>query len=563
DLDIYIEGPGGTHWPWTLDLNSPATAAVRTQGNHLDNVEQILIDAPAAGTYTVHIGHTGSSFTQAYSLLVSGVTDTTSIVDTRFLAAVVAGNVNTSPIEEASGLVASLLNTDVLWSHNDSGDSARFFGINTSGGFLGSFALSGAANIDFEDIAVGPGPTAGNFIYVGDIGDNGALRSTIEVYRVAEPTVTSSGGDQSATLTGVDTITLTYPSGARDAETMLVDPITGDLFVVTKRTQFNEIYRAAAPGAGSSSITLELMGQMAWGDGDFSTGTGYAGAVGGDVSSDGSQIIVKSYSEVYAYQRDIGSSVSEALITSSGVFNPLYTPEIQGEAIAFGAGGGFFTLTENFFGLSTVPLNFSAAVTGISGTKFNDLDGDGVFEPGSGETGIQGVTVFVDADDNGILGAGEDSDVTGPDGTYEIAGLSPGQHIVREVVPAGFTQTTPETHSVTVADQQITPDINFGNFGNSGLVTISGMKYEDQDGDGVKDAGEPGLQGWTIYIDANDSGTLDAGETSAVTNVSGEYEFTGLLPGTYIVAEVLPESGWQQTSPVPDGYEATAIAFTF
>ncbi len=73
DLDLWITGPGGaTYYPWTLDPLNPSAAAVRTKANHVDNVEQVAIDAPAAGVYKLHVGRTGSLFSQPYTLLVSG-----------------------------------------------------------------------------------------------------------------------------------------------------------------------------------------------------------------------------------------------------------------------------------------------------------------------------------------------------------------------------------------------------------------------------------------------------------------------------------------------------------
>jgi hypothetical protein len=78
DLDLWLTGPDGTtYYPWTLDPANPANPAVRTTGNHLDNVEQVLIDAPGAGTYTIHIGGAldPAYSDQDYSLLVSGAAD--------------------------------------------------------------------------------------------------------------------------------------------------------------------------------------------------------------------------------------------------------------------------------------------------------------------------------------------------------------------------------------------------------------------------------------------------------------------------------------------------------
>ncbi|MBM4046934.1 MAG: hypothetical protein FJ279_17660, partial [Planctomycetes bacterium] len=71
------------------------------------------------------------------------------------------------------------------------------------------------------------------------------------------------------------------------------------------------------------------------------------------------------------------------------------------------------------------------------------------------------------------------------------------------------------------------------------------MKWNDLDGDGMRDTGEPGLQGWTIFLDANQNGQFDDGETATTTDANGNYSFTGLDAGTYVVAEE-PQTGWTQ-----------------
>jgi hypothetical protein len=74
DLDIRITGPGGTYLPWILDKNNPSNPA--TNGDNIrDNVEQVLIENPAAGSYTVQVSHKGalSGASQAFSLVVSGI----------------------------------------------------------------------------------------------------------------------------------------------------------------------------------------------------------------------------------------------------------------------------------------------------------------------------------------------------------------------------------------------------------------------------------------------------------------------------------------------------------
>ncbi len=81
------------------------------------------------------------------------------------------------------------------------------------------------------------------------------------------------------------------------------------------------------------------------------------------------------------------------------------------------------------------------------------------------------------------------------------------------------------------------------------LATISGTVFNDLNADGVKNTGESGQSGWTVYLDADGNGQLGTGETSATTAADGSYSFGELAPGTYNVAEV-QQPGWQQTSPL-------------
>jgi VCBS repeat-containing protein len=103
----------------------------------------------------------------------------------------------------------------------------------------------------------------------------------------------------------------------------------------------------------------------------------------------------------------------------------------------------------------------------------------------------------------------------------------------------------PGVRTVDLAPGQHTTDLDFGNFK---LGEISGMKFNDADGDGTRDTGESGLEGWTIYLDSNDNGGLDEGEVSIVTDEAGTYSFASLGPDTYRVREVT-RIGWSQTTP--------------
>ncbi|MHB0959585.1 MAG: tandem-95 repeat protein [Pirellulaceae bacterium] len=92
-------------------------------------------------------------------------------------------------------------------------------------------------------------------------------------------------------------------------------------------------------------------------------------------------------------------------------------------------------------------------------------------------------------------------------------------------------------------------DVSLGVLGGQ----IYGQKFNDLDGDGVLDAGEPGLPGWTIFIDDNLNSVLDPGERSTVTDAQGNYSFVGLeLGATYRLAQVA-QPIWSQSVPVAGG----------
>ncbi len=255
-----------------------------------------------------------------------------------FEAGVSMGNLNSSAINEASGLSASRVNSGVLYVHNDSGDSARFFGVNAAGRLVGTFRLTGIGATDWEDVAVGPGPMAGrSYLYLGDIGDNNAVRTGgVQVYRVPEPTVSSGQSPPlDVNLAGAETITLRYPDGARDAETLMVDPLSGDLYVVSKRESYSRLYRAPASAlVNGNTVTLEYRAALPWG-----------WATGGDISPDGDEILVRGYSNASLWLRPAGTNLWDAF-AAAGTSVPLAS-EPQGEAIGFDAAGwGYYTVSE-------------------------------------------------------------------------------------------------------------------------------------------------------------------------------------------------------------------------
>jgi hypothetical protein len=184
----------------------------------------------------------------------------------------------------------------------------------------------------------------------------------------------------------------------------------------------------------------------------------------------------------------------------------------------------------------------------ISGTKFNDFDGDGNRDPS--EPGISGFTIFLDDNDDGDLDPGEQSTVTTSDGSYVFASLDPGNYLVREVQQAGFIQTTPNPDPIMAFSGSNVLGVDFGN--RSGLGSISGTKFSDENQNGLLDPGEQELQGFRVYSDENGNGEFDPGERFAFTDSNGRYTIDNLVAGRYQIAEV-QRPGFVQTAP-PSGF---------
>lgn len=245
------------------------------------------------------------------------------------------GVVASDLIREASGIVASRQNPGVLWVHNDSGGGPKVFAITTTGDLLGVCTIRGIVARDWEDIAIGPGPDPNQpCLFIGDIGDNRAKRPEVIVYRVAEPRVNAAAAFGTLAAGPPDAIRLTYPGGPRDAETLLVDPLTRDIYIIAKRELFSKVYRAAFPQSTSEPTQMELVTSLPWGL-----------AVGGDVSPDGREVIVRGMFNASLWARPPGSPLWRAF-AGRQVFLPLAN-EPQGEAICFDSDGrGYFTLSE-------------------------------------------------------------------------------------------------------------------------------------------------------------------------------------------------------------------------
>ncbi len=236
-------------------------------------------------------------------------------------------------IAESSSLVSTPAGP-WLWTANDSGDSARLFAVDRTGRTLAVATMPGTQVTDVEDTALGPDRT----LYVGDIGDNRAVRPSVTVLRVAEPAVDPRRTGVRLTTAAPRRSVLTYEDGPHDAETLLVHPRTGQVLVVSKGVFGSTVYAAPQPLADGvlrrvGSVSFRVTGTPG---GPSPQLAAQLLATGGAVSPDGSRLAIRTYTDAYVW-RVPGDDLAAALRGAPQVL-PLAATK-QGEAVTWSQDG--------------------------------------------------------------------------------------------------------------------------------------------------------------------------------------------------------------------------------
>jgi hypothetical protein len=210
-------------------------------------------------------------------------------------------------IPEASGLAVSRRDPGLLWSHNDSGNAAMLFALDTAGTVRGRVRVP-IRTRDWEDISAARCPP-GDCLYIADIGDNGLARRQVQIYRVPEP----KPGD--AETAPPEVFNATYADGPHNAEAMFV--VAADLFIVT-RDRVGGVYRSTL--SGSHELTFQRIGQL-----------GLGAVTDAETSRDEKSVVVRTSHEAVFYRANdltLGSTVPYLRIPIDGV------KEAQGEGVA-------------------------------------------------------------------------------------------------------------------------------------------------------------------------------------------------------------------------------------
>ena len=231
------------------------------------------------------------------------------------------------------------------------------------------------------------------------------------------------------------------------------------------------------------------------------------------------------------------------------------------------ASGGNVTVVVSPGGAVTGQLIGLAPRGSITGTAYDDVNGDGTQQ--GGEAGLAGVTAYVDANNNGMMDTGELSATTDSTGAFTIAGVAAGTYTVRDLAPAGDTVGLPASLTATVTNGAATAA---GAFGIAVPVTvaagtITGTVYTDTNRNGQRDVGEAGAA--EVLVQVLYGGTsASLVPVEAATDANGTYTFTGLAAGPYAVSiavpagsvQYQPAAGTAVTATVVDGAAGVTVA---
>lgn len=196
------------------------------------------------------------------------------------------------------------------------------------------------------------------------------------------------------------------------------------------------------------------------------------------------------------------------------------------------------TTVMSAFGVAPGPL--------VRLTLINDYNADGVMN-GNDPVFLQtGWEFYVDANDSGAPDPGEQRAAVDPStGTAIFGGLPTGSYTFRLVPRAGYRQTGPAGEAFRVSLNGGT--VTGSRFFATAQGKLTGTIYADNDHDGARGPGEPGLTGWDVVLDTDGDGLAGASEPRALTDAAGKYAFDNLTPGTYSVL-VPPQTDWTAAS---------------
>ncbi|MER6227864.1 WD40 repeat domain-containing protein [Streptomyces sp. NPDC001616] len=223
-------------------------------------------------------------------------------------------------ITESSGLAASRSHPGVYWTHNDSDDGPYVFAVDSrTGKTVATITMQGVGEPrDVEAISLGPD---GN-LYVGDIGDNlDGSWDHVWIYRFPEP---KRLADATVRATQFD---VTYADGARNAEALMVHPVTGRVYIASKNEDGGGLYEGPQKLTTGGNNVFRRVGEVPW-------------VTDGAFSPDGRNLVLRSYFSArgYAFENGrLGEDQAVSVPLQGQSESVTYTAD--GSAMMFGSEG--------------------------------------------------------------------------------------------------------------------------------------------------------------------------------------------------------------------------------
>ncbi len=239
-------------------------------------------------------------------------------------AAVTVGTVAGDGLTELSGMAPSLRESDVFWTHNDSGGAPEIFALNLRGETRANVAIDSATARDWEDIATFTWQGK-PWILIADVGDNTATRYDLALYLLPEPALTSGATAQSLPAKVTYTLRFSFPDGPRDCEGVAVSPATNEILLISKRTEPPVLYSLRLPDLSTPSSATSQVATRLTALAGIIAPTAAERAIPGrlgqyrshvtafDLAPDGSAAAVLTYGNIWLYRRDPTESWATAL----------------------------------------------------------------------------------------------------------------------------------------------------------------------------------------------------------------------------------------------------------
>lgn len=239
-------------------------------------------------------------------------------------------------LNEISGIAVSRAHQGILYGHNDSDSEPVVFAMDNTGTVVGRVRPTAAANVDWEDIAVGPCPAGGgDCIWIADIGDNRAARESILLYALPEP-----DDPRSDTSIPAARYRLQYPDGPRDAEALFVTTDRRAHIISKGRDAPVRLYRSAPLSLADTARVQRLRAAQRLDGAPAELPDQVTAAT---ISTDGRRVLVRSYTHLQLYGRR-GLRL-DPLLPGPGVdLEPLGEP--QGEGLAMLPDGSILLSSE-------------------------------------------------------------------------------------------------------------------------------------------------------------------------------------------------------------------------